>query len=629
LCLCGELRAALDPELKSPYQLRIVLHFADHPDIKAAFQDRVAKELEDAVQGALGDLGDVKVVREHPKLREVLQSGLQAALDGWKERSSIKTHFVLVRYNGFEYEIQARQHDGVTGQASLFTGQVVRTERTRDRDFVARTAALLVARDFGLIGTIDGPVDSQEQVRVVLKGGGLGAPLSPWVKVGEVFGVVGIPNDGKGETVFPWLLLRVKTPPADGARDGVCVCHVFYRHPDQLLKPSMAGFRCVKLGTARGPVRLRLTQRNPQRPGLSTETLTVYVRRNGFERQPGDELRLETQSEGTIDTARYGEEGAFEHLAFVSIYGGAAATARVPRLPVPILTDQPLEVSVPVAADDDGLFRFERDKWTRGVNDSYLVQVNLFKRLNEMMKNPEQRKETLAEAQAGLERCREDRARLTADRKNLESAMRQLPPSARPNLTAWDDRLQKIRKSEEELVAYIDDIKRIQKEETDPVRVKALDDTNRARLLEKSYDYGEALKLYESASKVKGLDTGLREHIAELHKLWDPKDKKHEEARDFIYQKWPKLDTPGLKAQMDKAKEAFAECKRAGDRVGPQKMMEAMLVHRQRIEKELKDLNPRLNVEDEPKTKVIEEVTTELAKLEADIEADLKTFTSK
>src|SRR5579872_3567831 len=115
LCLCGDSRAALDPELKTPYQLQIVLHFADHPDIKSAYRERVARELEDAVQAALGDLGEVKVVHDHPKLREVLQDGLQVALDRWKgDRSGIKTHFVMIRFNGFEYEIQTRQHDGVT-----------------------------------------------------------------------------------------------------------------------------------------------------------------------------------------------------------------------------------------------------------------------------------------------------------------------------------------------------------------------------------------------------------------------------------------------------------------------------------------------------------------------------------
>ena len=374
LCLSGSSSAALDPELKSPYQLRIVLHFADAPEMKPAYCDRVSRDLGDAVQAALGELGHVEVVRDHPKLRDVLQNGLQVALDGWKERSGVKTHFVLVRFTGFDYEIQARQHDGVTGQASLFTGQVVRTERTRDREFVARTAALMVTRDFGIIGTVNGKANAQGQVQVVLKGGGLGVPFGPWVKENEVFGLVGIPNGAPGETVFPWLFLRVEKPPSDTAGDGVCICRLYFRHVNPLGNANFAGFRCVKLGTSRGPVRLRLTQRNPKGGVATTEALTLVVRRSGFEGEDSSRLRDAAQPDGSFDTVRYGQEGVFNHLAFVTVLGGAASSARIPKLPVPILTDQPLDVLVPTAAEGDGLIRFQIAKWTHNVDDSYVVQ---------------------------------------------------------------------------------------------------------------------------------------------------------------------------------------------------------------------------------------------------------------
>jgi hypothetical protein len=629
LCLCGSSFAALDPELRTPYQLRIVLHIADHPEIKSAYRERVAGDLRDALQGALGDLGTVEVMRDHPKLRDVLQNGLQVALDGWKERSGVKTHFVLVRYNGFDYEIQARQHDGVTGLASLFTGQVVRTERTRDREFVARTAALLVARDFGLVGTVVDHDDAQGLVKVAIKGGGLGAPLGPWVKPGEVFGVVGIAEGGRGETVFPWLFLRVKDPPTS---DGLCTCRLYFRHANPFASTSFTGFRCVKLGTVRGPVRLRLTQRNPQSTGVSAELLTVFVRRFDFDGEQSSRLKVEAQSDGTVDTARLGEEGVFDHLAFVSIYGGASASAaRVPKLPVPILTDQPLDVSIPAAAEGDGLFRFQRDEWTRNVNDSYLVQANLFKRLNDMTKKPELRKEALTEAQQGLDRCRRDVDRLTAERKELEREMQKLPEASRPNLSAWDDRLKKMsREAEVELVNFIKTIKDVEVVENDPERQKGLADISRGELLEGKYEYGEAIDLYENARKVKSLDSAaLRDRIARLRKDWEPKGQKHADARAFIYHTLPTLDTPGLDSRLEDLRKHFDECKRVGDRLGPHKLMEAMLTHRQRIEKELKDLNPRLNPEDEPKVKQIDKVTTELGKLEGDVNAYLKSTTPK
>ncbi len=629
LCLCGESSAALDPQLKKPYQLRIVLHFAEHPQITPAFQERVGRELGDAVQAALGDLGIVEVAYKHDKLPEILQKGskgLQEVLDSWKDRSGLKTHFVLIGFNGFEWEIQARQHDGVTGQASVFTGSVVRLERTRDRDFVARTAALMVARDFGFIGTIDGPTEKRGEdiiVKVVLKGGGLGVPLGPWVKEGEIFGLVGIPNASTGEKVFPWLFLRVEKPPSDEARDGVCICKLYHRYRISLENAGFAGFRCVKLGTTRGPVRLLLTQQNPSGTG-SGEKLTLTVRRFGFVGEEGTSLRDPAQPDGSFDTTRPNETGLFNHLAFVTVQGGAARAVRIPQLPVPILTDRPLEVEVPAAAEGNDLLRFQREEWTRNVTDSYLVQANLFRRLNELSSKADERKNAVAEAQSGLERCRSDFARLTADRKELDLQIQQLPTANRPNLSAWDDRLKKMKDAEIALVNYLNNAEKIQREETDPARVKALEEMNRGRLLEQKYEYGQAIDIYENVRKIKGLDSQeLQDRIARLRKAWTTKGDKHEAARKFIYVTFPALNTAGLKAKLEETKQAFAECKNVRDVLGPQKMAEVMLTHRQRIETELAQLKPQINVEDEPKWKDITEIVTELAKLETDLNAFL------
>ena len=45
--LCGECRAALDPETHSPYQLQVVLVVARHALLTPTFQDRLQRELRD------------------------------------------------------------------------------------------------------------------------------------------------------------------------------------------------------------------------------------------------------------------------------------------------------------------------------------------------------------------------------------------------------------------------------------------------------------------------------------------------------------------------------------------------------------------------------------------------------
>src|SRR5205807_7411884 len=106
-------RAALDPELKSPYELNVVLHVAKHPALTRVFREQVERELRAHLQGELEGLATVHVLREHPLLGEVVAKGLQQVLDNWRAVTSSKTHFVVVDFANGGYEIQARQHDGL------------------------------------------------------------------------------------------------------------------------------------------------------------------------------------------------------------------------------------------------------------------------------------------------------------------------------------------------------------------------------------------------------------------------------------------------------------------------------------------------------------------------------------
>src|SRR5207245_7600316 len=117
------------------------------------------------------------------------------------------------------------------------------------------------------------------------------------------------------------------TPPKDGDRDGVCMCRFHFRHVNPFLKPGdFDGFRCVKLGTTRGPVRLRLSQRSAQgTPEPLSEPLNVHVRRFSFEGEQGSVLQQLTDNTGSFDSSFKGLDGEYEHVAFVSLYSGTTA----------------------------------------------------------------------------------------------------------------------------------------------------------------------------------------------------------------------------------------------------------------------------------------------------------------
>src|SRR6266545_3040891 len=255
LALPGGARAALDPELKTPYQLQVVLHVAEHRLLTPIFQEQLARELGEHLQQTYGALARVEVVRGHKRLNDIRSRGLQA-LDNWEELSNLKTHFVLIDYLDGQYRIRARQHDGLTGLAS----PVIRTAATGERRLVARIAAEQIDRDFGLTGTVVGV--RGRDVEVAIKGGGLGVSLGRWIKHGEVFAIARLTEEAGQvrRTHLKWALLQVTEEP----RDGVCRCKLYYRLEGDDLgqRAGVLGHRCLKLTTIRGPVRLRLTDKS-------------------------------------------------------------------------------------------------------------------------------------------------------------------------------------------------------------------------------------------------------------------------------------------------------------------------------------------------------------------------------
>ena len=66
-----------------------------------------------------------------------------------------------------------------------------------------------------------------------------------------------------------------------------------------------------------------------------------------------------------------------------------------------------------------------------------------------------------------------------------------------------------------------------------------------------------------------------------------------------IYKEWPALDTPGVINRIGEALTALDVCKKAGDVLGPVKLLATTEKHFQRIEKEAERLNPEVNIDHE------------------------------
>src|SRR5262249_45904154 len=445
--------AALDPAGSTPYQLKVVLSMPDSPLFKSLYKDQVERELRESLQAGLGELATVEVVREHPRLKEVRDNGLQV-LDSWKDVTNDKTHFVLIDFVNGQYDIQARQHDGLTGQASA----VLRHETTPDRQFVARTAALLVGQDFGITGTLTDKGDGKT-VRIVLKGHELGMPLDRWVKPGDLFSLVRISQASGGLKGAPeeWAVLQVQKGPEN---NGVCECRLYHRHEKPLEEgPGVLGFRCGKMNTIKAPLRIRLVRAKTQRltplPGFQ-----VHVRRAGFTGEDNSKLQGSTDAYGYYTTADQKEKGLFENLAFVSVMQGSTTVAQIP---VPITEDRTVVIPLLVGGDAGLQLVIRRDLWVQQVTEDLLLQVDLFKEVAEMVDKGKQREKALQRAMTGLKSLQDDIARFAREGDNLaqEDKTRQL------RLEAGKEGIERLRKTEKNLQAMVTRLEQIVKQEND------------------------------------------------------------------------------------------------------------------------------------------------------------------
>jgi hypothetical protein len=610
LCFCGELKAQ---EANTPYKLRLVVHVAQNRLLTDVFRDRLERELHDGFQAAMGDMGRVTVTHEHPRLKDVLARGLKQSLDDWKNRNDEKTHFVLIDYSGVHYEIQTRQYDGTIGRAS----PVVRRDRTRDRDFVVKAAALLLKQDFGVLGTVlEGPSGANKLVKVELRGGALGE-MARWVQKDDVFALA--PPDGGEPLALRWSLMQVEQAPAEGARDGICQCRFYHRYQVS----SIVGYRCIKLGTVQTPLRLRWVRQAPK--GAKTQPLalrlTVEIRHHGFEGEDATKLTKITDSSGVLETVRNGKDGVFSHVAFVRVIDGMEDPK--PQVPIVLVDDQPIFIEVNAAKDVDTLFAVRQSNWQNSIVDLLQMQANLFKRLETLGAKPDQREQVIREAERGLKRLRDDRTLLLQQKEEIAEYARK---KNRPFQTQREDkRLADLVEGEKILDQFIAEQRRIEAKENDPQVKKWLSAIENAKLLEKELEIGKAIDIYESVRNEGFKNDALDAHLKELQTLWKTVDAEHAQARNYVYLVWPTLDTDRLKDGLPKARQALKKCEAAGDLVTIRKLLKGTEAHALRLKKELDLLQPDILAEDVEPAKLRKDISEQIVKLGLELQEYLKT----
>jgi tetratricopeptide (TPR) repeat protein len=605
--LCPSPARAIDAEVSKPYQLQVVVRLAPNRLLTDVFKDKLRRELRDSLQAAFGPLVQVEVVDRHPKLKEIEASGLQRVLDRWFEVSDLKTHFVLVDFIDGQYEIEAGQHDGPTGLSS----PVVRRVRTGDREFVARTAAILIDQDFGLVGTV--VPETKQTVRVAFKGSALikdnplGITMARWAKKDDVFAIANAP--ARGNPRVEQALLQVMEEPQGGS----VRCQLYQRHPDSL--GDAPAHRCIKLGTTTAPLRIRLQNRK----GVPQANLQVRVSPYGLEPKDVKEQGL-TNADGFFQT-----KSSYQNIAFVLVYTAGDIRA---RFPAEILEGRtyvcPIEVDE--KADVAGQFNLRVRRWLGQLAEAQLVQANVRRKLNELMTKNDL-KGAEKESQEGLKQLDADITAAARELAGLRGAERELPkgvPFKRDELARGEKRLEEFQESRTELEKFIKELEETAKLEPERKKARALVD--RARLAEGQADFDEALSLYDEAvaqyEQIEGKDKVPQVVVKrrdDLKKSWTiPEgDEAHRKAREFVYQRWAKLaSVQEINDALDEAHRSVQVLREKEDKLTLRKLLQVADVSMTaKLQQELNSLRPRESEDDRRRAETIGKVADNLEKL--------------
>jgi tetratricopeptide (TPR) repeat protein len=591
--------ADLDPHSQTPYEVHVVLHVADNRFLTPLFRDQLERDVRGELQLAFGELATVEIARQHSLLGHILEKGLQQALDGWQTLSRRTTCFVLIDYANGQYRVQARQQDGMTGLSS----PGVRQDSTSDRRMVPALAARLVLSDFGVIGTV---TRAGDEVELALKGGKLKGAHGRWVRAGDVFAIARI-NDEAGKTQsvrVPWALLQAVSEP----RDGMVRCRLLRRFKeDDLREPGVLGYRALRLPAIVAPLRLRLLDADSLEPLTG---LQVHVRA-----KPGDKAD-EYAIDGVLTTRR-----TYSHAVWVEVLQGSQ---RVANFPVEIVDDRPVVCRLKVGdADTQAPLEYRRDLWLKRLYDNLRVASERVLELNRLLVG-ESLEATQKAGLAGLKHITQDIKNLEFERLELLDHARKRKLAADTFLREGDERLEELKKRREDLTALLARVEQAIAKANSPESRALAKLLERARLLESEADFEQALSLYDKFLAQSPDQEKIATYVTNLKKAWAPRSPEHAEARQFVYQAWPRVEPGSLKTEVANARAAFEKCRAAGDRLTLRKFVLIDVLHASNLKKRLDVLKAKDTADNRAEASVIAAVAEELRQLHAEVSAFLR-----
>ncbi len=560
---------------KTRYEWTLALQWGESSQFSASYKETFARELQQSLKLSLGEIAKIEVVEasklaETPVTKAVSEKGL-SALDGtFPSNGTRKLHFVEINFVEGKFQVRSRQWDESIGMAS----PSILTNSTPDRKLLVRLTLNQLLNEFGLLGAIE---ITGEQGKVTLQGYELGS-LKEFAKKGDLFAVVQLrkvtPKAPKGEKPLPPNIVATKV-------DGMLVqlmgdiegskisAKILNRYKNTLAKESpQVSYRLVKIPTENSVLKLRLT--DPSGQPFRVGQLRVRVRAEQYPdlTKPEDEM---TESEPGLFTSR----AKLDRLGYVLVTTGDTPLARIP---IEVTGDVLVrKVSLDPKVE-------QRARWSDVMNDfvsrirtERIIQNKSFEELQGLQ--GKDRAEALKYAETALKSQKVQLDLLKSDLERLQN--RAKDDGFMGSFEACDSEINAFDARILDLAKHTEKLKEVVRLENDPdtiARRKKVETLLlEAKLLVEQADIPQALTKYDEALKQTMENEPVRAEIIkvveEINKDWKEKDAAHATARKFIYETWPKLETPKeITDKISEAKRCFQVCQTNGDKYTLRKM---------------------------------------------------------